>query len=833
MKQGKLSFERDLWGQCNKLHDRLSKKKSYLTNLLKQLEPICDIFKDLQKKLESIKIIPDPTISKSLYPEPEENEDSKEPQLYGIPLTINKYIFSMKNLVDYHNQTFFHITKGLEDLLKKMKTEKDEYNNFVKCLKQLQENKSIMDKNMKFYQQKMAAAESSVLDLKRVEVIQLSINNDTTNLENRKLMEEKATQLTNDSMKPFKIYSDSLKKTNEIRAESIEKQKNLLYKYQYLEEEVGKTNTSIANILLQIEKIIKEITDKDICDFQSLIHNIKINKDIRQLIIDYKGNEKPEEEILFNYFPSTINFSDCDDNKSFEVYKRSIEFIKTLVQQEYPNYDSQLELDKNELRELLYKLFNKFEEEKSEKIKEYIMNERMHKQFLILLSKLRTNNRYQQSKIMIDFLGKLLNMILDASEKSEDFNNAKNCIILSQTFYYEVNGEKFYLLEKIKNHRWLRSLDFWLNFGDLTIQPELQKIIDKSNITKEDILNKNEKINANLSKKISEVIFSQILPFVNNMKDFDMELKDIVGITENFLHKYDYLDEDEKNNVFGLMSDNQDEINKLREKYQKQIKLKENEEQEENEELLQIEEKNIEMHNKIEINHNNNKNINIQLNENEIKLNEKEKEKEKEIKQKEKVNKPKEKEKPTEKEKENKPKEKEKENKPKEKEKENNPNEKEKESKGFLSLFKKKERGKEKDNIEELPKRSATVVATNVQKDEKNKIGGGIFKNLKNKFKKNKDTDEKKEDKKEEKKEEVKEDKKVNEQNTESKLKIPADKKMIKIDFAANKLQYLKPVPKPGDNKNNNTNNNNNNEKNNKVANPFGVVLKKIDKGKK
>ena len=49
---------------------------------------------------------------------------------------------------------------------------------------------------------------------------------------------------------------------------------------------------------------------------------------------------------------------------------RSIEFIKTLVQQEYPNYDSQLELDKNELRELLYKLFIKFEEEKSEKIKE-------------------------------------------------------------------------------------------------------------------------------------------------------------------------------------------------------------------------------------------------------------------------------------------------------------------------------------------------------------------------------------------------------------------------------------------------------------------------------
>ena len=71
----------------------------------------------------------------------------------------------------------------------------------------------------------MIAAESSVLDLKRVEVIQLSINNDTANLENKKLMEEKAMQLTKDSLKPFNTYFESLKKTNEIREESIEKQR--------------------------------------------------------------------------------------------------------------------------------------------------------------------------------------------------------------------------------------------------------------------------------------------------------------------------------------------------------------------------------------------------------------------------------------------------------------------------------------------------------------------------------------------------------------------------------------------------------------------------------
>ena len=912
MKNEKLSFERDLWGQCNKLHQRISKKKSYLSNLSKSLEPIYDIIKDLQKKLESIKILPDPTISKFLYTQTqtEETENSEEPLLYGIPLTINKYIISFRNLVDYYNQAFFHITNGLEDLIKKINLEKDEYNNFVKCMKLLGENKAINEKNMKFYQQKMIAAESSVLDLKRVEVIQLSINNDTANLENKKLMEEKAMQLTKDSLKPFNTYLESLKKTNEIREESIEKQKNLLYKYQNIEEEVGKTNTSIANILLQIEKINKGATEKNICDFQNIIHNIKINKDIRQLILDFKGNEKPEEEILFNYFPSTINFSNCDDNKSFEIYQKSIEFIKDIVEQEYPNYDRQLELDKNDLRELLYKLFNKFEKDKSVKIKEYVMNEKVHHYFLILLSKLRTNNRYEQSKILIDFLGELLNIILDVSEKNKIYNNAKNCIILSQTFYYENNGEKIYLIEKIRNHKWLKSHDFWLNFGDLSIQPELEKLVEKSpGITKEDILNhNNEKITSNLKKKISDVIFAQILPFVNNIKEFGIDLKVIIEITENFLHKYDYLNEEEKDNVFNLISDNQDEINQIREKYKNEIILKEKEEQEQDiiDELPQIQEKNIEINNKINsindniINNkpkekeNKSKEKENKVNEKEKKFNKKENKLiEKEEKLKEKENKTNQKEikinnkeskinenenKLKEKEnnsKENKNKANDKDNKINEeeniqKDKEKKPKEKETKGKGFLGIFKKKDKEKknekqtekekqqekeiekekepEQNDIEEkLFQRSATIsLGVNQNLPKEKRKSGGLFKNIKNIFnkqkniKENKDIDEQKEEEEEEIKDEIKketkeikikeikETEKIEKNNeTKKENKNNPENKMLKIDFNSTKLQPLKPIPKAPDN------NIKNNENKNNPGNPFGVVLKKIDKGKK
>jgi hypothetical protein len=45
---------------------------------------------------------------------------------------------------------------------------------------------------MKFYHQKMSAIENFVLDLKNLEVKQLSISIDTSNIENKKLMEDKA-----------------------------------------------------------------------------------------------------------------------------------------------------------------------------------------------------------------------------------------------------------------------------------------------------------------------------------------------------------------------------------------------------------------------------------------------------------------------------------------------------------------------------------------------------------------------------------------------------------------------------------------------------------------
>ena len=879
-----LNFEMDLWGQYNKLHERLIKKKDYLINLVKSLEPIYNVFKDLEKKLEIFKIIPDPTISKALYME-SDISDSNEKQLYGISLTIETFINSLRNLIDNNNKTFFLLISGLENLIKKIKLEKDEFNNFIKCLKILSDNKSTMDKNMKYYHQKMFAAERSVLDLKRVEIIQLSINNDMANIQNKNLLEEKANQLTNDSVKPFKTYLESVKKANETREESIERQRSLLYKYQNLEEEVGKTNANISNIILSFEGIYKEAIEKSILDFRNIVNNININKDIKQLIMDYKGNSKPEETILFIHFPSVINFNESDDNKTFEIYKKTIEFIKEKEEQEYPDYDEELEIKKNDLRECLYKLFKEFDKEKSQKIFEYIMDENVHFFFLILLSKLRTNSRYDKDKVMIDFLGNILNYILDKAEVTNNLKNAKNCIILSQTFYYDNNGEKYYLLEKIKKHKWISKPTFWVDFGELMVDIELKKILEKyPDITKEDIMNNTEIIASNnLQKKLSDIMYSQILPFVNNMKDFEINLKSIVEITEDILNKYNFLSKEEKETVFTIISDNKEEIDKYREEYKKlnnqkntieknneinnNVKIENNEnnlnnenKSDKNNKTSSTNSKEIEnkpnkiitnnfkkVINKVQ-NENDNNNKKIKKESKEIKKENKEIKKEnKEIKKESKEIKKENKEiKKENKESKKESKEIKKENKEIKKEnkeiiKENKEIKKENKEIKKENKESKKENKENKKEIKEneypIPMRSVTMelpINNNSEKTEQNENENsvkGLFHNLKNKFFKNDKKNGYKEEKKD--KNEIKTEK-VKEETPPQKslMKMELEKKMMGMDSNREKIHTLKPIPKI-DKNNNNKNEDTNKQTNTIASNPFGVVLKKIDKTKK
>ena len=85
-----------------------------------------------------------------------------------------------------------------------------------------------------------------------------------------------------------------------------------------------------------------------------------------------------------------------------------------------------------------------------------------------------------------------------------------------------------------------------------------------------------EKISNNLSDKakmrLSEILFSQLLPYVNNMKEFRLDKVTVLQITDKFCEKYKILNEIHSESIYGLISDNKEEIKQLREKYKKKQK---------------------------------------------------------------------------------------------------------------------------------------------------------------------------------------------------------------------------------------------------------------------
>ena len=568
------SFEKDLWGQYNKLHERLLQKKKYYKNLKKAFDPIYNSIVDLDKKLQTISITMDPTISVELYTDSEaleSNSDEKGIKWYGFSLTMKLVKDFIDFIIDNIKQALSHVVKNLEQIIKIMKKEKYEFRDFQKCLNNYSDSKKTMDKNMRLYHQKMSAAEQSVIDLKKIEVRNMNVLNNTVMLESKGTLDNKANQLNNDAKKPFNIYKESVEKANNIRKESIDKQKNLLLKYQNIEEEIGKLNSTISTLFISSLKIQKECNEQKSREFEKIKNNVNINtnRDIKQLINHYRGNEKPEKEIRLNYFPSVIDFNKTDTNENFEIDLQTVEYIKEINKEEYPNFDKDLEIKKNDMRIIMYSLFENFDEEKKNKLLEYIEDKRVYVFFLIVLSKLRTNNRFKQEEILINLLGVILNKILDVSEKEKLYDNAKNCIILSQTFFFSKdNIEKNYLMEKIKKHKWLVSPDFWVNFIERAIDIEIDKFLSLSGvITKEDILNNHKDLNDKIKSKLSELLFSQLLPYVNNMVEFKLDLKTIVFITEKFISKYQFIQEEHKESIFGLISNNKEQIEKYRKEY--------------------------------------------------------------------------------------------------------------------------------------------------------------------------------------------------------------------------------------------------------------------------
>ena len=563
------TFEDKLWGQCEPLHKRTAKRLEIYENLFKKVETIYSSIMDLMEtfKDNELNLFNDFSNRSSLVVENGDKGEIKK--IYKVvPNTLISIHRILEQNIEQMNQILSSIIIIFSNYIKEMKEEKKEYDDFQKIynsyVSSYLDRKKLIEKNMKLYHQKGQAVERAVLGLKKIEETTENFSDDISYL--------KAIEKTNNSldeyMKPYNIYKQSIKKENNLREELIKRQKNLLKYYYNLENENELLNEDIIQIFIQFSNNQLTFVKENNEDFDFMKKSLIKGENINELIKDFGSNEKPNNEIKFTNFPSIIDFDMCDSEKIFKIYLESILFIKKYNNEEYPDFDEENEREKKDMREIINQLFNNYTEENEAKIMNYLTNPSRHNSFFTILSKFRNKNCLNKDKKLFDMLGKILNVVLDVAFIHKNLENAKNCIIFSQTFFYNSEDNRtHFLLEKIKNHKWINTLDFWQDFIFINLNQEINKFISfYEDVAINDIEENNEKITDKIRFKLSDLLFSQILPYMNNMHQIDIDKLIIEKIIIEFCSKYKYLNEEKIDGLLGMVFKENKEIKKMKEK---------------------------------------------------------------------------------------------------------------------------------------------------------------------------------------------------------------------------------------------------------------------------
>ena len=557
------NFDKFLWNKYEPLHERLMRKIAYLTKVLGNFNDIYHVKKDYYKTLK-------PFISNEI---PACKEEINFQNVLNIVKTTNE------KYNEYEEEMYLEIIKNIKDLIEKMKKEKNYFDDYLKSLALYKEEKRKMEKLKSIYHSSAQIAEQSTIYLKEL-VIKKKLNNSAIINQQIEISENDSKNRLTIMSKDCATYVTSLESTNALRVKLNNKQKKLLKRYEELEKDDKNLYAKVMEIIRKYQKKILDYTGEKMALAEAIQKNIDINRDVREVVESLRSRDKPEKEIPYIHYPTEIDFDKCSDTKDFRVVNDVVQTMRKYSDKIFMDYDPKLEEKKNKMRELIYKFFdlNKPNDDDDKKqLLEYIQDERTHELFLIILSKLRTNNRFCRDKPLIELLSQILLTILDNAQKKKDYLAAKNCIILSQTFYYTDESKenpKVYILEYIKKHVWLKSIEFWKDFILFMILKEYKKLEDMNENIKVNI-GKNKNIPENFKPKIGEVLFSQLLPYVGNMNEFNVEKKYIIKIIDDINNRYCYLDKGNLETIYGLVCSSKEELDKVKEQIKKDKELSE------------------------------------------------------------------------------------------------------------------------------------------------------------------------------------------------------------------------------------------------------------------
>ena len=588
-----------LWNQYDTLQNIMQQKYTYFEGKLKLFR---DISTEYSKFFENMKKHFDID-----YKQKRPKEISQFQEIFDIfNIYVSKSLNSQKFIFD-------HIISYVIDILNNYQKVKRNYNEFKEYLPKYISEKEKFLKAKEKYHKSALQSETSLLNFYKDK---LNKNTNTTLKVPKKIFKE--------TLENLKKYQVGIEDVNNKRKIAAKQQKSLINNYVNTNQLELKNYYQILNDFFNIErkKKLEFFYGEQVSNLLANLQQHNVKEESWQKLSELKSNEKPDPEFVFEQYQSKIDFDKCKEKEEFQANVETVKTIKSQLENAFNDFTVEREENKKNMRELLEKLFYSKEEitdaDKQTFIK-YLDDTATHYLFLVELSKLRTNNEFNKSKKIIELLSESIIKILENSEAILDYNSAKNCLVLSQTFYYEEQGNKKYILEFIKNNKWLKSVDFWREFILKMIEEEVKKFCEL-NYKDENYIKLNEKsdqLPEKLNKRIQDILFTQLITYITSMNEFSIEKKYIVQIVDEFTEKYNYLSKEQIQGILTAVSTDEKEIEKLRSEYKADTssKLSEN--------LSKLNEKNtnnININNikEDEINENDKKNINVDKKNNSI-----------------------------------------------------------------------------------------------------------------------------------------------------------------------------------------------------------------------
>ena len=595
------------------IQKRISTKKDYLENINSYFKNLESLFREIPEKIYNYNY----NLSNFIVAPDEQNihesVKSMGKDIFGEIVEILKFLREMINHISTYRNT--------------LNKEITIYEELKKINKDLKEEKEKLKKNKEMFHKVGKKAEDDIKNfIKNIPDINDIYENEIINFDLNKIVEN--------PREVFKNYKNSLDRANKLIKKFNSKQLLLFNYYPELSSEEGV-------FFFRLIKLYLQYLEKKNSDLNANIEKIKNNKQLEtntKLIelIEISENNKKEEKIqsLIPY-QSELDFNKCKDDKQFELFSNSMNIIKNFISNDlFPNYDYDIEVKNYRMSKVIKKLFNETGELDPKLIEDYLNildDPSVYRGLFVVLSQLRTNSKFLRDRNVIDLLGNGFNVITEYSANNKIYDNIKNCIILSQTYYYEDEKKnKVYIFERIKGNKYLRNSRFWRDFIQDMIKKEFKRfelVFPDANIK----IDKNIGITKKIKEKLNEVVFSQLLTYASNMKDFEIDKKIIIKIMDEFIQKYNYLSKTNKDNIYMVITQGEEDIEKLRKEYDPSLE----------DELIEYkknDEKNVEKENDKEKNEKerrieeNNQNENVIKNNNEINIiNEEQKEKENNI----------------------------------------------------------------------------------------------------------------------------------------------------------------------------------------------------------